>query len=106
MDGHNITLDAHNITADTFSQMPVTPNTQGDNENAILTSERLNNADALAETLKGLTINDAGYYESDSANENYAKGYPASNPKVATHTSNGGKENLRTLATSICNKTY
>ena len=29
---------AHNITADTFSQTPVTPNTQGENENTILTS--------------------------------------------------------------------
>ena len=74
VDGHNITLDdhnitssAHNLTADTFSQRPVTPNTQGENENAILTSERLNNSDVLEEMLKGLKINDAGYYESDSA---------------------------------------
>ena len=58
-------LDAQNVTADNFSQTPVTPNTQRENENAILTSERLNNSDALAETLKCLTINNAGYYESD-----------------------------------------
>ena len=55
--------DAHNVTVDTFCQMPVTPNTQGENYNAILTSERLNNSDALAETLKVLTINEAGFYE-------------------------------------------
>ena len=33
---------------------------------------------------KGLTINEARYYESD---ENDAKRDPASNPKVATHIS-------------------
>ena len=67
------------------------PNTQGENENTILASEKRNNLDALAETLKGLTINDAGYYESDSANENYTIGNTASDPKVATHTSDGRK---------------
>ena len=50
--------------------------------------------DALAETLKGLKINDAGYCESDSENENYAKGNPTSNPKVATHTSDGKKRKV------------
>ena len=50
-DARNITSDAHNTTADNFCQTPVTPNTQGKNENAILTSERLNNLDALSETL-------------------------------------------------------
>ena len=64
-DSRNITLDAHNVTVDNFCQMHVTPNTQGDNENLILTRERLNNLDFLAETLKVLTINDAGYYDSD-----------------------------------------
>ena len=44
--------------------------------------------DTLAETLKVLTINDAGYYNSG---KNYAEGDPASNPKVATHTSDGNK---------------
>ena len=42
---------------------------------------------ALVETLKGFTINEAGYYESDSANEIDAKGEAASDPKVATRTS-------------------
>ena len=63
-------------------------NTQGENENAILTSKRLNNLDALSKTLKVLKINNARYYESD---ENDAKFDPASNPKVATHTSDGKK---------------
>ena len=57
----NITLDAHNVSTDNFCQTPITPNTQGDNEKMILESERLNNPDAMAETLKGLTFNDAVY---------------------------------------------
>ena len=65
------------------------PNTQGENENTILTIEKQNNLDSLAETLKGLTINDAGCYESGSENANDAKCDPASNPKVATQTSDG-----------------
>ena len=60
-DAHNITLDSRNVTVDTFIHTPVTPNTQGENKNVILISERINNSDDLAETLKGLTINDAGY---------------------------------------------
>ena len=57
--------DVHNFTVDTFSQTPVTPNTKVENENTILTSEKQNNSYALAETLKGLTINNAVYYKSD-----------------------------------------
>ena len=49
LDAHNITLDANNRTADTFSP---TSNTQRYNTNAILTSEKLDKLDALAETLK------------------------------------------------------
>ena len=53
--------DSHNVTADTFSQ---TSNTQIDNSNAILKNEKLDKVDALAETLKQLTINNTGYYTS------------------------------------------
>ena len=42
-------------------------------------------------TLKGFTINDAGYYEPD---ENDAKGNPASYPKVSTHTIDGKKRKV------------
>ena len=49
------------------------PNTQRDNENTILTIEKRNNSDALAETLKGLTINNDVYYESESENMNDTK---------------------------------
>ena len=84
-------MNAHNITVDTFSQTPVTSNTQGENKRTILTSEKRNKLDILAETLKGLKINNTGYYESESANANDAKGDPVSDPKVATHTSYGKK---------------
>ena len=57
----------------------------------ILKSDKLDKSDALEEMLKGLTINDAEYYESDSANPNDAKVNPASDPKIATHTSDGNK---------------
>ena len=73
---------------DTFCQSLVTTNTKEENANTILTSERLNNSDALIETLKVLTISDAGYYRSD---KNHAKGDPTSDPRVATHTSYGVK---------------
>ena len=50
---------------DTFCHYLVTTNTQGENANAILTIERINNSDALVEMLKRLKINNAGYYNSD-----------------------------------------
>ena len=55
-DAHNITPDAQNLTADNFSQ---TYNTQIDNANAILTSEKTDKLYGMAETLKYLKINDA-----------------------------------------------
>ena len=57
---------------DTFSHTPVTPNAQGESENTILTSEKRNKSDALVETLKGLTINNAKNYVSYSENANEA----------------------------------
>ena len=47
-DAYNINSDSHNVTVDTFWQTHVTPNTQGDNNNVILTSERLHISDVLA----------------------------------------------------------
>ena len=76
---------------DNFCQSPNTPNTQGENANGILTSERINNSNALEETLKGLKINDAEYY---SSFKNDAEGDPASDPKLSTHTSDGKKRNF------------
>ena len=48
-----IISDANNVTLDTFCKSPIKTNTQGENGN---TSERRNNLNALAEMLKGLTI--------------------------------------------------
>ena len=70
-DAHNITSDTQNVTVDDFSQ---TSNTQRENENTILTSDNLDKSDELVETLKDLTINNAVYYVSESANANGAKG--------------------------------
>ena len=88
-DDRNITLDAHKVTADTFSQ---TSNTQKDNANAILKNEKLlDKLDALAEASNFFTINDAGYYESDSENAKNSKGDPVSNLKTVINTSDGKK---------------
>ena len=57
----------------------------------ILTREKLDKLDALSETLKWLIINDAGYYESDSANANDTKGNTESNPEISNHTSDINK---------------
>ena len=75
----NVILDANSVAMDTFCQSPVTTNTQGENLNAILTSEGINISDAFR--------------------KNYAEGDAASNPKVATHTSYRKKIKLLTLAT-------
>ena len=55
---------ANNVTADTFSQ---TFNTLRENATAIFTIEKLDKSDKLADALKDLTMNDAKYYESNSA---------------------------------------
>ena len=49
-------LYTHNVAVDTLFQ---SPDTQEDNVKAILTSKSQNNLDALAETMKLLTINEA-----------------------------------------------
>ena len=88
-------LDANNVIMNNFCQSPVTTNKQGDNANAILTSERRTNSDELAKTLKGLmidsTINDSAYYSSD---KNDIEGDPKSNRLVATHTIDGKKRKI------------
>ena len=96
-----IISDANNVTMNTFCQSSVTTNTQGDNKNAILTSERLNNLDALAETLKVLTtdstINDSAYYNSD---KNDAEGDSKSDTLVATYTSDRKKRKVTDTETT------
>ena len=96
-------VDAHNIIVDTFSQKS---NTQRDNANTILTREKLDKSDELAETLKDLTINDAEYYVSESENKNDTKGDPASDPKTVTHTTDRKKRNGTDTSNGFFNKTY
>ena len=55
--------ESHTVAVVTFNQTPITSNTQGENKNMILTSEKQNNSNALTETLKVLTMSNAGYYE-------------------------------------------
>ena len=86
---------------DTFSQ---TSNTQGDNENTILKSEKLDKSDKLEEMLKDFTINNAEYYVSGSANTNDAKGDPASNPKTVNHTSDRNKRKVTDTSNGILQK--
>ena len=97
----NIILDSNNMTMDTFCQSPVTTNTQGDNANTILTSGSRNNSDALAETLKGLTlystINESGYYNSE---KNDVEGDPRSDPLVATRSSDRKKRKVNNTDTN------
>ena len=59
-----------------------------------MTSEKLDKLNDLEETLKELTINDDGYYESESSNRNDTRGDPASDPKTVTHTSDRKKINF------------
>ena len=92
MDYHSITLDSHNVTVDNFSR---TSNKQIDNNNTILTSEKLEKLDDMAETLKGLAINNSGYYELGSTNANDAKNNTARNPKMNTHTSDEKGKNYK-----------
>ena len=63
-----------------------------------MTSDNQDKSDALAETLKGLTIKDAGYYESVSATANDTKGNTASNPNIYIHTSD--RKNIKFSDTS------
>ena len=59
----------------------------------------------VAETLNFLTINDSGYYESESVNANDGKGDPESDPKVATHASDRGKRKVTGTSNRYFNRT-
>ena len=55
--------------------------------------------------LTDLTINDAEYYVSESANMKDAKGDPASDPNTVTHTSNGNKRKVTDTSNGILQQT-
>ena len=81
-------LDDHNVTVDTFFQSHVT---QEENVKMILTSERRIYSEIMAETIKGLTINKSGYYNSE---KNDAEGDPKIDPKVENHNSGRNKRKV------------
>ena len=65
------TVDSNNVTADTFIYAT---NTQRDNTNAIFTSDKLDKLDKLVDALNNLAINDAEYYESNTATASDSQG--------------------------------
>ena len=84
MEEEQITND-NNVTVDTFSQSSA----QREKSNAIFTSEKLDKSEELVDTVNNLTINDARYYESNTATKSDVKGDLTRNPETVTHTSNG-----------------
>ena len=78
-------MDAKKITTNTFIHAS---NAQRKNANAIFTGEKLDKLDELVDTLKNLTINDAKYYESNTATTSDAQGNLTNNPETITHTRN------------------
>ena len=55
----------------------------------IFTSEKIDKSDNLVDSVKNLTINDAKYYESNTATVSDAQGGLTCNPETVTHTRNG-----------------
>ena len=85
--------DANNVTGDTFSH---TPNTKIDNKNVIFTSEKLDKSDEIADALKYLTTNNAGYYASNSATASDTQGNLTRNTNTVNHTSNEKEKFMET----------
>ena len=77
--------DANDVTADTFSHAS---SAQRENSNAIFTSENLEKLDELVDSVKNLTINNAEYYESNTATASDAQGNLTSDLETVTCTSN------------------
>ena len=88
---------ANNFIADTFSHAS---SAQRNNANAIFTSEKLDKSDELVDAVKNLIINDAEYYESNTATTSEAQGNLTINTETVNHTSNtnfGKKLSYRTI---------
>ena len=54
----------------------------------IFSSKKLDKSDELTDTIKDVKVNDAEYYESNTAKESSVQGYTTLNPEKVTHTSN------------------
>ena len=98
----NIIYDANNVTMYTSSQSPIPTNTQRKIEN--VPNEGEISVEILAETIKGFKgltlqskINNYVYYNSE---EDDAASDPNSDPKVATHTSDGKKRKFTDTETT------
>ena len=76
MEEESITYATH-VTVDTFSHAS---SAQRENPNTIFTSERLDKSDDLVDAVKNLTINDAGYYGSNTATASDEQDSLARNP--------------------------
>ena len=63
--------DSNNVTVDTFSHMS---NTQKENVNMIFTSEKLDKSYELVDAVNNFTINNAKYYESNTATTRNTQG--------------------------------
>ena len=81
--------DSNKVTTGIFSH---TSNIQRENAKLIFTSEKLDKSDDLEGALKDSTINDAKYYESDTATSIDAQGYPTRNPETVTYTINSNEK--------------
>ena len=91
----------NNVTTDSFNHKP---NTQRDNANITFTSENIDKSDELVDEINNLTINNARYYESNTATASDAQGDLTRNMQTVnhtiignetvTHTSNGNFEKI------------
>ena len=79
-------MDATNVTAGAFSNASIS---HRENLNGVLTSDKLKKLDEIVNAINNLTINDARYYESNTATKSDVKGDLTRNPETVTHTSNG-----------------
>ena len=71
-------INAHNVTANTFVHASIV---QREISNMIFTSEKLDKSDELVDSVKNLTINDAKFYESNTATASDAQCNLTSNPE-------------------------
>ena len=82
MEEESIT-DATNVTADIFSHFS---SAHRENAKLIFTIEKLDKLDELVDSVKNLTINNAKYYELNTATTSDAQGDLPSKPETVTHT--------------------
>ena len=81
-------MNTNNSNANIFSH---TSKTKKENANTIYISEKVDKLDELVEAVNILTINDAKYYESNTATASDAQGGIVRNPETVAHNSNGNE---------------